>query len=169
MSRSALPTIITLLVASLFSACSHYQLGTPAELPFKTVYVAPAANESFAPQVQAVLSQQIADALLREGVKLAGESSADATLEVTITRYERDASATQSGDTALAESFNLIIDATATLTNSKTGEAYFTNRPHSSNQHAFIEGGFQTSEYQATPVLLERLAQQIKNSVVSVW
>ena len=151
------------------TGCSVYHLGAPAELPFDSIYVAPATNRSTAPQAQAILTQQVVDALLREGVKVTDKQSAEATLELEITDYQKSISATQPEDTLLAESFALVIEAHATLVNNRTGKAWFTDRRHTSSQDVYVDEGFQSSEYQATPVLLQRLAVNIKDTVVSVW
>jgi len=169
MHISIFNNLFLVLIAVCASACSHYQLGSPAELPFKTIYVAPANNDSFAPQAQAILTQQISAALLREGIRLAGKDTAEATLHIRITQYDKEISATQREDTALAQSFALELQANATLINNKTGTPYFKDRAHSSQQQTYVDGGFQPSEYQSMPVLLERLANNIKNTVISVW
>lgn len=169
MNASRPNSLLLFVVLLLTSACSHYQLGSPAQLPFNSIYVAPADNDSFAPQAQAILTQQVADALLREGIQLTNKNSADATLAITITRYDQAVSATQSDDTALAESFALEVEANVTLINNTTGKAFFANRAHSSQQQTYVDGGLQPSTYQAMPVLLNRLAGNIKNTVMSVW
>lgn len=169
MNNTLLNKFIIAVMALYASACSHYQLGSPSKLPFTSIYVAPADNDSFAPQVQAMLTQQVADALLMEGIRLTSKNVAEATLEITITHYNQAISAKQGDDTALAESFALEVKANATLINNKTGESYFVDRPHSTQQQAYVDGGFQSSTYQAMPVLLERLAANIKDTVISVW
>lgn len=155
----------------LFGAgCKHYQLGSPSELPFTVVYLEPARNESFAPQAQALVSQQVAERLLRSGqVKLGTEAEADAVLSITLTQYEREISATQEADTSLAEGFNLKLVADVTLTSTKTGQDYFKNRTVKATQRAYLAGGFQNSEYQVTPVLTDSLAEEVVNTVLSTW
>ena len=167
-TRFKQPVLISIALV-IITGCSHYKLGDVSSLPFRTIYVAPAKNSSFAPQAQAILTQQVSDALLRSGLKLAGPNQADVTLNLEITHYERRVSATQADDTALAESFTLVMDATSTLSHNSLDKLYYSNRPHSASQQTYINDGFQASEYQATPALTQQLADDIANSVTSVW
>ena len=155
--------------ALVLSGCHHYQLGMPSELPFKTVYVAPVENSSFAPQAQAVLAQQVIDALMREGVKVTDAHRADATLSIELVDYTRTVSATQPEDTLLAQSFAAEIKATAALVDNRSGLVYFSDRLHASSQQVFVDEGFQSSEYQAMPAVLRQLAANIVSTVVSTW
>lgn len=155
--------------ALVLSGCHHYQLGMPNKLPFKTVYVAPVKNSSFAPQAQAVLAQQVVDALMREGVKVTDAHSADVTLSIELVEYTRTASATQPEDTLLAQSFAAETKANATLIDNRSGQVYFADRLHASSQQVFVDEGFQSSEYQAMPVILRRLAVNIVSTIVSTW
>lgn len=158
------------LLACFIAGCSHYHLGGPGELPFKTVYVPPVKNSSFAPQVQAMLTQQVIAKLQeQQAVKIVSSSSADVTLYVTVTDYDRDVASTQASDTFLAESFNLIMVADVTLADNRTGKNLITSRPIEASQQAFVTGGFQPSEYQAMPVLTEEVASKVSDMVTSVW
>lgn len=175
MSAAPRPTtlirITAILALGLLAACSHYRLGQPGELPFTTLYVPPVKNQSYAPQVQAMLTQQLIASLQeQQAIRIVSQpGAADATLEVTITDYRRDVASTQQGDTFLAQSFSLIMDASVTLKNNRTGQIYMNGRPLQASQQAFITGGFQPSEYEAMVVLTQKLADQITNNVTSVW
>jgi len=159
-----------LLAVLLIGGCSHYQLGQPGELPFKTVFVPPVKNTSFAPQVQAMLTQQIITSLQeQEAIKIVSSPKADATLKVTVVDFDRNVAATQDSDTFVAESFYLIMVARVELTDNRTSEVLIEGRRVEANQQAFVTGGFQSSEYQALPVLTEKVAQKVTNMVTSVW
>ncbi len=160
-----------LVLALLFvTGCANYRLGQPAELPFTTLYVPPVKNRSMAPQVQALLSQQIIAKLQeQQAIKIVDSPSADATLQVIVTDYERNVAATQQSDTYLAESFGLTLDATVILTDNRTDKAFIPAREVSATQQAFVTGGFQPSEYEAMPVLTAKLADKIVNMVTSTW
>ena len=51
---------------TLFSACKAYQLGSPAEIPFQSLYIKPVANQSFAPQAQPILSAMLRENFIRD-------------------------------------------------------------------------------------------------------
>lgn len=160
----------SLFALCLIAGCSHYKLGQPGELPFKTVYVPPVENASFAPQIQAMLTQQIITSLQeQQAIRISSSPSADATLLVNVVTYERNVAATQASDTFLAESFNLIMEASVTLTDNRSGEVLINGRPAYASQQAFITGGFLSSEYQAMPVLTEKVAEEVTDMVTSVW
>ena len=53
--------ILTSVLVGLLSACKSYHLGSPTEIPFKSIYIKPVSNKSYAPQAQAIVS-----AMLRE-------------------------------------------------------------------------------------------------------
>ncbi|WOO40683.1 LptE family protein [Rubellicoccus peritrichatus] len=168
--RSISAFVLLTLLAGLIAGCSHYRLGEPGELPFKTVYVPPVKNSSFAPQVQAMLTQQIIAQLQeQQAIKIVSSPPSDVTLYVKVTNYDRDVASTQASDTFLAESFNLIMEAEVTLADNRTSKNLISNRSVSASQQAFITGGFQPSEYQAMPVLTEDVANKVTNMVTSVW
>src|SRR5690625_2005299 len=79
-----------------FSGCASYQAGSPSvTMPFNTLYVETVTNDSFAPQMQAVLTQNLRESLMRDtNLSLKNRSNADATLRVVIREYERDLGAT---------------------------------------------------------------------------
>ncbi|MGE9294119.1 MAG: LPS assembly lipoprotein LptE [Puniceicoccales bacterium] len=154
----------------LLGACSHYQLGPPGELPFRTLYVAPAINRTYAPQPGALLTDQtISDLQGHSNVKIVQSEQADATLGISIVEYERSVGATQSQDTGLAQSYILTMVCLVTLTDNRTGEVLMETRRVTASQQAYVQGGFQIAEYQAMPVLTREMARKISNVVVSVW
>ena len=167
---------------ALLSGCASYNLGSSAELPFESIYIRPAANDSFAPQAQALLSAQLREAFIRDGrVKvLANEADADAVLEVTLTDYRRRAAARSSADTVVAQTFDLSLIAVTSLYNQNQGSFYFQNRQIQDVTTAYTENpylqegtpetqGFQQSEYQAMPQLTRGLARKIADEVLSPW
>lgn len=170
MKRFYLPLSLLMLFLITGSACSNYRLGQPGELPFKSVYVEPVINQTYAPQVQALLTDNIIESLLQVGrVRVTSKENADAILHVRVVNYYRNVSATMTQDTGRAQSFDLTLIADVDLQNARTGAYYFKDRPVSATQQAFVQGGFQTAEYQAMPVLTRELARKINDIVTSVW
>jgi hypothetical protein len=171
-SRPAALLGALLLGASLLgSACSHYQLGTRTRLAFATLYVAPVENRALLPQAQAVVSTEIRDALEKDGrvTVVSAPDGADAVLRVTLVKYDRDVVASSTADTALAREFALNLQASCTLTDRRTGRAYFTDRVIRVSKDAFIDTGQLQSEYQTLPLLAAALADKVAHTVLDVW
>lgn len=161
-------SLIALTLCVLLSGCASYKLGS-SDLPFKKLYVEPARNDSYAPQAQALLTEQTMQALMRDTrIKLTDKENADAILSIMIAQYERRLSATQSTDTARARSYDLHMVAHVSLTDAN-GEAYFKNRTIESSQIAYSDSGLQPAEYQSMPALTRKLSEQIRTEVLSTW
>ena len=112
-SVRALLFLSTILVLGLLSGCANYQLGSPAEIPFKSLYIKPATNHSFAPQAQPIISAQLRETFIRDArVRLvAHEQDAEAVLYVDLAEYDSNAAARNSNDTVRANSFNILLSA----------------------------------------------------------
>lgn len=168
MKRSFLS--VTFLLVALFTGCTHYHMGAPATLSFQSIYIEPIRNESYAPQAQALLADQLATAFIEDGrVRITSQKKADALLEITLKDFEKNVSATEESDTLVGRSFNITLVAQCTLINTKTGDILLHEVPISSTIDAFVDTGFQQSEYQAMPVLTRDLAKKIRDRVLSGW
>ena len=174
--------LLLFVVLGLFSGCASYQLGAPAELPFKTIYIRPASNDSFAPQAQAIVSSQLRQQFIRDGrVHLVtNEDAADAVLTVNLAEYDRRGGARRSSDTVVASDFDISLSADVSLYNSGTGDYLFESRKIAGRTKTYIENpyasdsalrtqAYQQSEYQAMPVLARDLARKIADEVLSTW
>ena len=152
------------------SGCASYHLGQSAETPFRTLYIEPVSNRSFAPQAQTLLNENLIEAFLRDGnVRIVDKSQAEATLRVTLTRYDREIAARQENDTFLGRTFGVTLEAQVSLLDNLTGNIYISSRTLTANDNILIDDGLPQSEYQTMPVLTRSLAQKIKNTVISVW
>jgi len=165
-----LPAILLLSVLA-WTGCANYQLGRQAPLPFERLYVAPVVNDSFAPQAQAVLTEQLARQFLTSGAVTLVKSpeQADAILTVTIVDFRREVAATQDDDTGLGESFLLYMTSNSDLVDAETGKPYFKARRNRAEVRTLIDSGLQPAEYQSMPVLTRDLARSIKETVLSTW
>lgn len=162
-------TIVFLAIIYLLNGCASYQVGSGA-LPFTSLYVEPARNDTYAPQAQALLTEQVIQALLRDGrVRITAREEADAVLSMTLVDYDRNLVATQSNDTARARGYDLSLTAQLDLKNASTGKAYFEGRQLSVTASAYTDGGLQPAEYQSMPTLTRRLAEQIRTEILSTW
>lgn len=174
--------LLALWVAGFLGGCQSYQFGNPTELPFTSIYIKPATNDSFAPQAQALLSSQIREAFIRDGRTrlVTSEEDADAVLLVNLTEYDRKAAARRRDDTALARDFDLILSAEVSLFNQNKGDYYFRGRMLEERSNAYADNpyaapgteqtqDFLQAEYQAMPRLTRDLARKIADEVLSPW
>lgn len=164
------PLLLLVLATFVLSGCGHYQLGRDAKPPFRSVYVEPVVNESFAPQAQALLTTQIREALIHDGLlEVRGKGEADAVLTVVLKNFEREVAATRTDDTGLAEKLRLDLAAEITLSDRRSGETYMLRRNVSATADAFPEESATRAEYQSMPVLTHNLARRIAYEVLQVW
>jgi hypothetical protein len=164
----AAPTLGILLV--VLAGCSAYQLGTPSELQFATIYVEPVDNKTFAPQVSSVLTSQIIRQFERDGrLTPVRESSADAILIIELVDLNREIRVMRSDDTGLARKIRLNLVADCTLTGKRTGEVYFSKRQVTAETEVYLDDGQNPAEFQATPILTMNLAFNISHAVLDTW
>lgn len=179
-----LSLLVAITLASVFSlvGCKSYQLGSPAELPFQSIYVKPVSNGSFAPQAQALLSGQIRDAIIRDGrlALVTSEEEADAVLLVNLTEYNRRTASRSRADTVVARDFDLILTADVSLFNQNKGDYYFEGRQISERSNAYLDNPYRDpastntqdllqAEYNAMPRITRDLARKIADEVLSPW
>lgn len=152
------------------SGCANYQLGRHAEPPFRSIYVKPVSNATFAPQAQAILTSQLRENFIHDGMlQVENEADADAVLEVVLRDFDRQIAATRQDDTEIAEKLRFELLADCTLSNNRTGEIYFENRPISATADSFPGDRSQQAEHLAMPVLTRNLARRISYEVLQVW
>lgn len=169
-NKSSLFLFFGFLAGILLSGCGHYQLGRDAKPPFRSIYIKPAVNESFAPQAQALLTMQIREALIRDGLlEVLDEGKADAVLEVTLKNFDRHVAATRTTDTGLAEKLRLELTAHCTLSDNRSSKIYFKNRSVNAASDAFPQENPAGAEFQSMSVLTDRLARRIAYEVLQVW
>lgn len=165
--------LASVLFATLLAAgCAHYQLGNARRnLPFHNLYVKPVINRSYAPQAQALLSDQLRRTLQQQGdIKIVSdEASADVTLEVVLTDYSRTILSTSDQDTYLANSYLLELTAQCTLAGTTLTVIYFYEKPVTATVQVQVGNSLVVSEYQNMPVLTRELATKINNLVISSW
>lgn len=165
--RGALTFTLPLL---LLSACAHYQLGPPQAPAYRSIYVAPVAVQGLVPQAQALLTENIRQALIRDGnLALSARQKADAILTVTLQDIARETGALQEADTGRAASSLLHLHAVMSLTDRATGEVILSEVPLHVETVALNEPGLIQAEYQAMPILAEQLALQVRNQILYPW
>lgn len=153
--------IIIFGILLLASGCSNYRLGFPVDgASFSTVYVAPAVNKAFVSQAQGILTKQIREELIRNGIELGGKKSADVSLLTTITNYGRSIGAVYETDPDNAKTLSLSLNVECECVDNKSGKSYFkTNISHSISINA--NDYAQAIEYQKMPLLTREVAKKI--------
>lgn len=163
-------SVFLLLISLLLTSCGRYHLGRHSEPPFRTIYIRPASNESFAPQIQAIVTQQLREEFIRDGLlEVTSEAEAHAVLEIVLRDFNREVAATRSEDTTLAAKLRLELTAFCTLTDNRSGEVYFNDRPVQASAQSFPQDRAQQEEYQAMPILAGEMARRISYEVLQVW
>ncbi|WP_158279935.1 LPS assembly lipoprotein LptE [Coraliomargarita sinensis] len=174
--------LLTLLTLGFTVGCKSYKLGHPAELPFETIFIQPAKNDSFAPQAQALVSSEVREAVIRDGrVKLiANRSEADAVLMLTLTDYSRRAATRSQDDTEVAQDFDLTLQLQLDLFDQRSGEYLFQERRVQARSKAYVYDpyagagaantqGLIQSEFNAIPRLARDLGRKAADELLSVW
>ena len=160
-----------LRVAPIVAACAlagcGYRFGTDAAPPFSSLTIEPIRNESYAPQVQADLHRQLADALAQEKSLHVTTSGGQARLRITLTDFRRDIGAVDPDDTVRAASYNLSLSAKVTL--EIADKSLFKDRLFTFTLPAFGGAGYNRTEMQTMPLLTRELSKRIKDAVVDVW
>tara|TARA_A100001037_G_C14917331_1_gene530050 strand:- start:201 stop:704 length:504 start_codon:yes stop_codon:yes gene_type:complete len=156
---------------SLLQGCASYKLGLPEGPPFRTIHIPPVANNSFAPQMQGLLTTSLREAFGRgRPVRIEGSrQDADATLEITVTGYKRQMATAQQQDTGQPASFYLNLQAQGTLVNNRTGEVYFKDRPFHGKIQSFGGDKLVERERQNLHLLARNLSREIQQEVTSTW
>jgi len=175
----ALIGLTAIVVLGLFSGCANYKLGSSAEIPFKSIYIKPTTNHSYAPQAQPIVSAQIRETFIHDArVKLvASEEEADAVLYVDLTKYDRTAGARNSNDTVRANTFDVRLVAEVSLYSNTRGDYLFKERQIQADTNAYIgnpytEGeiiSYLQSERQTMTQLAREMARKVTDEVLSPW
>lgn len=178
--------LVSIVVLCLLNGCANYHLGSSAQIPFKSIYIKPATNHSFAPQAQPIVSAQIRETFIRDArVKLvANQADADAVLYVDLTDYDRSGGSRNSTDTAIANDFNIRLTAKVSLFDQSKGNYLFQQRSIQADTNAYIGNpyngssaaevdnqiiSYQLSERQAMEQLAREIARKITDQVLSPW
>lgn len=170
MKKNAILSGILLAIVVLSAGCAHYHTGLGNKLPFKTLYVAPAKNNSLAPQAQALLTEQIRNKIITDArIELKNEDEADATLEITICDFETNVGSTKGTDSVVANSFNVSLGVKIMLEMNDTGEVLLKNHSVSAEVEVFVKDGYEEAQYQAMPKLTQKLADKIYILVSTPW
>lgn len=167
--------MVAAAVAAIFvmlgAGCASYQLGSPSEPRFRTVFVPPVANDTFLPQSRAAVTTSIREAFSRDGRVALAASPGDAEriLEVRLVDFSREMTSAQRDDTALARKYALTLTAEVRLVDPTQPDTATPFRQVAVSVDSFTDSGQQQSEYQAVPLLAGSLAREIVHRVMDRW
>jgi hypothetical protein len=167
----------------LGTGCSHYRLGTGADRPYETIFIAPVDTNGLIPQSAAIFTTQLRESFIRDGRLrvMNTPEEADAILTVKLGGLRRDRLTALPGDTGRSRKIGLELKASCTLAATKGGKAWFTDRPLLVERQIFSEDGTGPTtativpvqqvqaEYQIVPQLAEPLAAQVRSAVLDTW
>lgn len=156
------------LLCFILSGC-QYRSGYPINhTEIKSICVLPAITQAIVPQMSALLTRQIRENLIRNGITLTTEAAADATLETSIINYGRSVGSVEETDTDIAKTLSLNATIKCSLKNNRTGGYYFKDQSLSASLSINANESAQAIEYQRLPQLTEKLAKKISMFVFNV-
>ena len=117
------------------------------------------------------MTTRLREAFLRDGrvTVVSSPAQADAVLQLTLTGYGRSVAVSRQDDTGLARRFDVTLRAQATLTDQRSKQAFFTQRPVTAKRGIFTDSGLVPAEYQGLPLLAEQLAVEATHAVLDSW
>lgn len=161
-------TNVSLLLCLILPGC-RYHTGYPvANTSIKTICVLPTKTEAIVPQMSALLTRQIRENLIRNGIALGAEDTADAVLEMSITTYGRSVGSVDEADTDVAKTLSLNASVKCSLRNRLAGDYYFKNQSLSASLSINANTSAQAIEYQRLPQLTEKLAQKVSTLIFNI-
>jgi hypothetical protein len=167
-----LATYVWILAGGLcFTGCAGYQLGTGTQPKFTTLFIAPVTTEVLIPQARELVTTQLREAFLKDSrVKLVGSpAEAETVLLLSLIGFDRTVAVSRQDDTGLARRFDVSLRAQATLTDQRTQQVLFAQRPLTAKRGVFTDSGLVPAEYQALSLLAEQLASEAAHAVLDTW
>ncbi len=159
-------------IASLFlGACASYQMGAPADLPYRSIAVAPPKNHSTLPQIEGPLNAALRQAIQTSGeLSLETEGASDATLQVSVLETRRHIAAVSASDVGRGRKFELTIELELSLQKGDgSGQYFFQSRPLTISQDIYADSGLVDAEHQAIPEISRQIANRVTETLVDLW
>lgn len=165
-------THVALLVclSALLTGCATYEMGRPAGLAARSIFIAPVVNETDLPQVAALLNAALRESFLEHGgyTLASSRARADAVVEITLRDLARAPRARLPTDTVRAASYDLSVAAdVAVLTG--TGRTQAQRFRIGADTVAYLNPSLPDAEYQGLPRLAQDLAQRIRDNAIYRW
>jgi len=177
------------ILALLLNGCATYKAGTGSPANARTIWVAPAVNKSYMPQISSVITERVRESFLADNAQtLVRRNDADTRLDITVTELERNGRAsgltvadveendgvkttTYEADRGLDKAYDIMITARAVLTDNKTGKVLL-DREFLATTQTLPSPYVVTSadsERMLMPILARDLAKQIHDTIAHGW
>lgn len=158
------------VVASLLLSLGgcRYRAGFPVDsYNIKTIYVKPTVKEALTAQLSGDLTRQLGEEILYNGfLRLAPSHKADATLETTVSDYNRGISVVDEDDDEKAKSLSLSATCKYTLRDNRDSKI-LSSGSVSASVGITATTNAQAIEYQRAPQLTRALAKQVASQLLT--
>ncbi len=151
----------------LLGGC-RYRAGFPVDsYNIRTIYVKPTVKEALTAQLSGDLTRQLGEEILRNGfLRLAPSNKADATLETTVSDYNRGISVVDEDDDEKAKSLSLSATCKYILRDNRDGKV-ISEGSVSASVGITATTNAQAIEYQRAPQLTRALAKQVASQLLA--
>lgn len=167
---SRLRSLLWLCATLALSGCAAYQWETPPTSIPQDIHLAPVVNRSTAPQIRALLTDELRETFLRMGGwSLRSEKDASAVIEVTVLDYTRRRAATSSADTERGLSFDTKLTAEVRVRDAATDKDLLPPFTVEVTGVALEAPNLPENERSALGPLCGRLASQIQDRLRDGW
>jgi hypothetical protein len=154
---------------AIFSGCATYHRGVSAGAGPGSICIEPVKNSSLCPKASGTLAAQLVKKIQQNTPwKLAGKGAAQSHLCVEIIDFRRENFAYDAADTSNVLSINFHVAAECTLTG-QDGRPILDRQRVETAMNLEKQTDFLTSQDQAIPQLMERLAKEICALLVNIW
>lgn len=170
---------VLLIAACTFQGCASYNLGSPSEQAYSTVFVRPVINDTTFPLLESSLTSSTRKAINETGILRSDDKQkADTSLKVEILNLNRDIAAIQASDLGRGKKFELEMMVSMSLYEGTSDQSpIFENRTFQISQDIFADSDIETdalinqvdAENQATPELSRKIAQRIAEALTESW
>lgn len=170
MKARPLLVVAALGLMAALTGCVGYRLGDAQTPPVSSLYILPVANQTTAADLSAPLAIALREAVLARGAMRVANSEdrADGTLEVVLEHFQRSVAATDPRDTALGDSFRIVLSGHATFARSD-GTILFQDRPFRAEGAVLVREDLIQAENQAAAVLTRDFAEKVIRALHSSW
>lgn len=163
--------LASLILLPLLGGCASYQLGQPAPPEYRTVFVAPTANETDLPQLAAPVAAALRRAIEQTGaLNLATRGAADTELRLRLVDAKRERLAVQSQDLGRARKIDLQLEVSLSLLRSGTEDQFIiSDRRFTVTQEIYLDSGQIEAETQAAPEIARKIAEATAEILLDSW
>ena len=170
--RYSLVLCLLTVLSTGFAGCARlgYNLGSMLPLDIKTVFVPLLINQTNEPNIEGETTRAVIDFIQRDGsLKIANRDTADARLQVILTRFQIVPIAFDQDRRTAAEEYRMYLTASVRLIRQSNGEILAEN-PSVRGESTFpLQGDLTKSKSVGLPEAAKDLAHDIVEKIVEYW